>query len=253
VDSAAEASRLTLTSSQAPGVGAGAPAGGFFYLTFADAGAAIGATHCRHLFEPFYSSKELKRGFGVGLGVLHGVARQHGGWVDAMPGRAAGTEVRIAFPLVSMDGSGAGERRDLASQPPQGGTEALLVVVGDPGRREAMAGALRQLGYRVSAVADAAAALGVWQERSGRFDLVIEPGDVERQAPPFAWVPRPEEGSGSVQGLLCVDRQFRLAAADAYPGLEVSLCEQDIASGALARGVRRVLERRRSAASQPRV
>jgi signal transduction histidine kinase len=81
-------------------------------LTVRDSGRGIDPAQLTHVFEPFFSSRQLGDAHGLGLSVVHGVVRAHGGSVivDSTPGR--GTEVQVLLPAAD-DGAGA-----FASRPP---------------------------------------------------------------------------------------------------------------------------------------
>ena len=61
-----------------------AGAGEFICLTVRDTGTGIQPENVRHLFEPFYSTKEVGLGTGLGLATVFGIVQQHRGWIEVV-------------------------------------------------------------------------------------------------------------------------------------------------------------------------
>ena len=66
-------------------------AGGFIRVAFADDGPGISREDLRHLFNPFFSTKEVGKGTGLGLSICHGIVAEHGGriWAESEEGKGA--------------------------------------------------------------------------------------------------------------------------------------------------------------------
>jgi two-component system, NtrC family, sensor kinase len=134
------------------------------------------------VFEPFFTTKQVDKGTGLGLSQVYGFTRQSEGTtvITSAPGR--GTTVTIYLPR-SFDSSdnniiepGTGDE----TAPP--GSEAILLVE-DNAEVKAVAGMLlQQLGYRVDAVDNAAAALDLLAEGKSVdlvFSDVVMPGEMD--------------------------------------------------------------------------
>ena len=76
----------------------GGHAGEFVRLAVHDNGAGIAHQHIPHVFEPFYTTKAIGQGTGLGLAVAYGIVREHGGWMAAESDTADGTTVSIYLP-----------------------------------------------------------------------------------------------------------------------------------------------------------
>jgi PAS domain S-box-containing protein len=129
------------------------------------------ATRAR-IFEPFFTTKPPGQGTGLGLAVVHGIVRGHGGAVivDSEPGR--GTTVRVYLPAAVASAPDVTEPA-LAPVAPAGRGEHVLWIDDEPmvaavGKRR-----LERLGYRVTAVTSPAAALDLLHTTPDRVDLVI--------------------------------------------------------------------------------
>ncbi len=127
------------------------PARGWVRLAVADTGAGMDAEVLRRATEPFFTTKPVGQGTGLGLASVHGFAAQSGGALrlSSEPGR--GTLVEVFLPRAGVTGAAAGG----GAAP--GGARVLLVD-DDEGVRFVTAEALRALGHEVLEAASAAAA-----------------------------------------------------------------------------------------------
>ncbi|HVA12722.1 MAG TPA: PAS domain S-box protein [Stellaceae bacterium] len=155
--------------------------GDFLALKIADTGGGIAPEIMSKVFEPFFTTKPVNKGTGLGLSQVYGFTRQSGGTTAIASEPGIGTAVTIYLPRSRDDASGN------ASEP-QGteenatGSEAILLVE-DNVEVQAVAGMLlRQLGYRVDAVDNAAAAierLAAGHAVDLVFSDVVMPGEMD--------------------------------------------------------------------------
>ncbi len=150
----------------------GARPGPYVELAVADTGSGMNeATRARAL-EPFFTTKPLGQGTGLGLSQIYGFVRQSGGVVrlDSTPGQ--GTTVLLYFPKqASTDAQG----EPPALQPVQGdaaGTATVLLVEDQDDVRAVVAERLRELGYMVLEAGDGSAALPLLRSEA-RVDLLV--------------------------------------------------------------------------------
>ncbi|MFN0119241.1 MAG: sensor histidine kinase [Blastocatellia bacterium] len=104
---------------------AGAPASGQGYaaMRFADSGPGIPAEHLPHLFDPFYTTRDIGHGAGLGLAVSHRIIEEHGGWIEAENNSGPGASFTVYLPA----GAGAPAGADV----PEPG-ETILAQGGGP-------------------------------------------------------------------------------------------------------------------------
>jgi PAS domain S-box-containing protein len=133
------------------------PAGRYVVMVVADTGCGMDLETQAHLFEPFFSTKEVGKGTGLGLATVYGIVRQAGGYigVDSAPG--AGTRFRVYLPEADLPAPGDGAAAIQVAAVGLG--ERLLVVEDDPSLRRLMEEILTDAGYRVMAASDGNAAL----------------------------------------------------------------------------------------------
>ncbi len=155
--------------------------GDFVALKVTDSGSGIPPEILSRVFEPFFTTKPVDKGTGLGLSQVYGFTRQSGGTTTIASGPGNGTIVTIYLPR-SMAGDDAIIELPPREEDPHAGNEAILLVE-DNAEVKAVAGMLlQQLGYRVDAVDNAAAALDLLAE--GRcvdlvFSDVVMPGEMD--------------------------------------------------------------------------
>jgi CheY-like chemotaxis protein len=123
------------------------------------------------IFEPFFTTKPPELGTGLGLSMVYGLVKQHGGVVDVYSEKERGTAVNLYLPLVHE--SALGVSRATPPESMVGGSETILVVEDEEPIRRAAKRILEKHGYEVLLAADGHEALGLYPEHSERIDLVI--------------------------------------------------------------------------------
>jgi CheY-like chemotaxis protein len=127
----------------------------------------------KRAFDPFYTTKAVGEGSGLGLSMVYGFARQSGGTTTLESTPGVGTTVEIFLPRARTDA------KDPPQQPtPQmhrGAAETILVVEDDPDLRGLVSRILLHLNYRPICVRDARAARQILEQRD---DIVLVLADV---------------------------------------------------------------------------
>jgi PAS domain S-box-containing protein len=148
-----------------------ARSGRFVHLTVRDTGVGIDPDALSHIFEPFYTTKEPGRGFGLGLAVVYGIVKQHGGMIEVTSAPGHGTTIDIYFPPVAQDA----EQLEMApvAVEASGGSETVLIVEDEAEVRHVLVEALAGLGYTVFEAADGVDALALLKSGEPPVQLVI--------------------------------------------------------------------------------
>ncbi len=95
-----ETSSLTLDDSYV-GQHLGAAAGPFVLLSISDTGFGMDQETLSHIYEPFFTTKEIGKGTGLGLSTVYGIVKQCGGYIMAYSEPGRGTTFKVYFPRVS--------------------------------------------------------------------------------------------------------------------------------------------------------
>jgi two-component system, cell cycle sensor histidine kinase and response regulator CckA len=124
------------------------------------------------VFEPFFSTKEVGQGTGLGLSTCYGIIKQSGGHISVYSEIARGSTFKIYLPQAEEETGVSTPSR--ASHELPGGTETILLVEDDPALREMASTLLRRLGYTVYPAADGIEALSLKQQQGiGHIDLLF--------------------------------------------------------------------------------
>jgi PAS domain S-box-containing protein len=147
-------------------------AGDYVMLAITDTGKGMTAEVKARVFEPFFSTKEVGEGTGLGLSTCYGIIKQSGGHISVYSELARGSTFKIYLPQVEHEAKVAKRRVDSPDLPR--GTETILLVEDDPALREMAATLLRRLGYTVLPAANGIEALNLKQQRDvGHIDLLF--------------------------------------------------------------------------------
>jgi CheY-like chemotaxis protein len=122
------------------------------------------------IFDPFFTSKEKGKGTGLGLSTVYGIVTQAKGRIEVESVPGEGTVFRIYFPVASGDFDGPPVNRQPSV--PQG-VETVLLVEDEEAVRRLAKTMLDRLGYKVLVADSGAEALGIWEERHGRIDVLL--------------------------------------------------------------------------------
>jgi PAS domain S-box-containing protein len=136
-------------------------AGDYVCVAVADTGQGMTAEVAARATEPFFSTKPLGKGTGLGLAQVYGIVRQAGGTMRIESREGEGTIVRLLLPRAPADArdEAAGEGRAGAAEVAPGSGARIFVVDDDEDVREFLADALISLGHRVETLAGGAQAL----------------------------------------------------------------------------------------------
>jgi CheY-like chemotaxis protein len=145
--------------------------GQFALLTVSDTGYGMEAETVKHIFEPFYTTKETGKGTGLGLSIVYGIIKKHNGYIlcHSLPG--VGTIFHVYLPLSDGDEQQAPMQEIKA--PIQSGNETILLAEDDVPTRTLARELLEEFGYTVIEAEDGIHALEKFREQHSTIRLVI--------------------------------------------------------------------------------
>jgi len=167
--------KLTISARRAHAVDLELPQGDYVHLCVTDTGVGMSEEVRMRAIEPFFTTKPVGQGTGLGLSQVYAVARESGGSFEIESEVNRGTTVRLALPLapVELEASDAASKASgmptMQAAAPK--TASILVVDDDHLVRRFIRESLRSLGYEVADAPDGSDALAMLDSR--RFDLLL--------------------------------------------------------------------------------
>ncbi len=149
---------------------AGVPPGRYAVLTVADTGTGIPPVVLPRIFEPFYTTKGVGQGTGLGLATVFGIVEQSGGRIAVESTVGVGTTFRVYLPRVDAAATGPAVG---PAPPPATGAETVLLVEDEETVRQLTRTILERVGYRVLEAADGRAAVAAADAHVGPIHLLL--------------------------------------------------------------------------------
>jgi len=143
--------------------------GAYVCITVKDTGTGMSQETLDRIFEPFFTTKGLE-GTGLGLSVVHGIVKDHGGAVSVESELGRGSTFRVYLPAAPAEPA---ERSQKDPGPVRGQGQHLLYIDDEPALGSAMMRVLTLLGYRCTFYADARTAIEAFRAAPDRFDAAI--------------------------------------------------------------------------------
>jgi signal transduction histidine kinase/ActR/RegA family two-component response regulator len=162
-DAMPDGGTLTVTAANRPGLDDGEIRGDFVGLSVTDTGTGMPPEILARVFEPFFTTKDIGKGSGLGLAQIYGFAQRSGGAVRIQSEVGRGTTVNLLMPRSDRPPAPArpAPEAKAARNARAAARQATVLLVEDDEEVAALAGdMIGQLGYEVSRVANAQAALG---------------------------------------------------------------------------------------------
>lgn len=147
------------------------PPGHWIRLQVGDDGIGIPPENLPRIFEPLFTTKERGKGTGLGLPQVHGIIKQHQGFIGVESIVDEGTTISLYFPPLTETDSYVADAEEIGST--RGAGELILVVEDDQITREAICAILEAYNYRTVAASDGAEALRLFDFFSTEIALVL--------------------------------------------------------------------------------
>jgi len=150
----------------------GALPGNYVCLSITDTGQGMDRETLNHIFEPFYTTKEVGKGTGLGLSMVYGIVKSHRGYIMCYSEPGEGTTFKIYLPALER------EKREEKTKPEKepdimGGDETILLVDDEEILRDIGKEILEEFGYLVLTAPDGETALQLYAKEREKIALII--------------------------------------------------------------------------------
>jgi PAS domain S-box-containing protein len=162
--------------------------GDYVVLAIRDEGVGMPAHVVERATEPFFTTKDVGKGTGLGLAMVHGFVQQSRGRLEISSEPGVGTTIRMIFPTAAQLPSppekpvDPSQAQASSREGPRGDAETILVVEDSDDVLELAQGHLTRLGYKVLIARSGEEALEVFERAGGKIDLLftdlVMPGGV---------------------------------------------------------------------------
>ena len=144
----------------------------FYCVSVSDTGVGMDEATVEKVFEPFFTTKPPGTGTGLGMAMVYGIAKQHGGFVHVYSELGVGTAVKVYLPKASGPVTAASDAApEIADH--RGAGETILLVEDREELRGTTRRVLEHLGYKVIEAVDGEDALSTHRAERGHIDLVL--------------------------------------------------------------------------------
>ncbi len=138
-------------------------------LSVSDTGIGMDTATLERIFDPYFTTKGVGKGSGLGLSVVNGIVKRHDGAITVQSEPGKGTTFSVYIPAM---GTAPGEAVETGQVIPTG-TERILLIDDEQIIVEMVTTILEQLGYKVTPETNSLRALEIFRSRPGEFDLII--------------------------------------------------------------------------------
>ncbi|MBF0287889.1 MAG: response regulator [SAR324 cluster bacterium] len=142
----------------------------FVELVVSDNGSGIPKEFLSRVFEPYFTTKDIGKGSGMGLAMVHGIVTNLNGFIHVESTIDKGTTFFVYFPVIEKN-SVELETKNNNGLPR--GTERILVIDDERVNTKLYEEMLKSLGYHVTSYVSSTEALGAFQKKPEKFDLII--------------------------------------------------------------------------------
>ena len=213
--------------------------GPYVKLSISDTGCGMSEEVCSRAFDPFFTTKDTGGGTGMGLAVVHGIVKSHGGDITVRSEIGEGSVFEVLLPRCEDDAVSTDDANDATTLPR--GNERILLVDDEDDILEVGRRILGPLGYEVVVARNGVEALDAFVARADDFDLVVTDLTMPKMTGPEL-ARKIFEIRRDIPVLLCTGH---MTAATGRTAREIGICAivmKPLGRRELAEAVRQALE-----------
>jgi len=212
--------------------------GSYARLSISDSGCGIDPQIMDKIFEPYFTTKKKGKGTGLGLAVVYGIVRGHGGDIKVYSERDIGSTFDVYLPLMKKTFKDAPTAK---KEKPQGGTERILLVDDEESIILLLEQVLKRLGYRVTSFVSSVEAFNFFRRDPNGFDLLVT--DMAMPHMTGEDLIRKILSTGAdIPAILCTGFSERIGREKAEAMGIKAFLKKPVTKSEMARTVRRVLD-----------
>ncbi len=141
----------------------------YVMLSVADTGVGMDKPTIKRIFEPFYTTKDMGRGTGLGLASVYGIVKAHNGYIDVDSKKGLGTTFKIYLPASEIKL----QKVVKISEELVKGTETVLMVDDEKDILEVGRELLKAIGYKVLTAIDGNEAIEIYKKNMDKIDIIL--------------------------------------------------------------------------------
>lgn len=214
--------------------------GRYVLITVSDTGTGMREGVVRKIFDPFFTTKVARGGSGLGLSVVYGIVKQHGGYIVPYSRKGEGTTFKIFFPVVEkgrdVEKRGKDGKVDLT------GNETILLVEDDDNVRMLMERSLNRLGYNVISSGNVNGALEIVSMKWEQLDLLITDVIMPDMNGKELYRRMMEEHDGKIKVLFMSGYHDEIINSGEFDGEQVDFIQKPFITEELGRKIRKLLD-----------
>lgn len=149
------------------------PPGNYALLCVRDTGCGMSQDVMEQIFYPFFTTKEVGKGSGLGLSMVYGLVKQHHGFIFVESTEGKGSQFRIFLPIYKEDPKKTTPNTVSSIDPPPRGTETILLAEDDALVRKLTCSILERAGYSVIVATDGKQAVELFENHKEEIDLAL--------------------------------------------------------------------------------
>ncbi|MBW1840349.1 MAG: response regulator [Deltaproteobacteria bacterium] len=150
----------------------GCTPGEYVRLIVSDTGCGMEKEVIEHIFEPFFTTKGTEQGSGLGLAMVYGIVKNHGGFITCSSEPEQGATFEIYFPALTSQEKAVGSDTEEDGELP-GGSETILLVDDDEIILKLGVEVLEKQGYTIIKAKNGEEAIDIYSAKKDRIDLLI--------------------------------------------------------------------------------